>query len=201
MRRGSLEFGAGALLLLLGFYTLGSPGNIAAVLLPLLAHELGHLLALWLFALPVHGLRVELRGLCIVYGGSPGAAVTALCAAAGPLAGLLYALAAARFGAQLGSDWLCLTAGVSLLLSLFNLLPALPLDGGAALLAVLGALFGARRAVRVLELLGLLTAAGLLGLGFALLLRGQGAALALAAVWLLLAQENGEGLVKRREIL
>lgn len=201
MRQSRLRFGAGALLVLTALYCLGSPGNIAAVLLPALAHECGHLLALWLLGLPVRAFRVELRGLCIEYGGSPGPLSTALTAAAGPLAGLGYALAAAHYGAALGSDWLSLTAGVSLLLSLFNLLPALPLDGGVLSLALLQGVLGEKRAQRALDVLGLLVAAGLLGLGFAVLLRGGGAALTVAAVWLLLSQENERGLVKRREIL
>ena len=48
---------------------------------------------------------------------------------AGPAAGLLYALAAMRAAGQ----GLRMSGAVSLLLSCFNLLPALPLDGGRAL--------------------------------------------------------------------
>lgn len=201
MRRGLLEWGTGSVLLLFALYCLGDVGSIAAVLLPILAHELGHLLALWLLRLPVRGFRVELRGLCIEYGGGAGPLSQAFAALAGPLAGLCYAFVLASLAGRLGGDWCSLTAGVSLLLSLFNLLPALPLDGGTVLLALVSLLFGERAGRLSLELTGLLTAAGLLGLGLYRMTRGEGAALVLAAIWLLLSQENAQGLVKRREIL
>ena len=122
--------GTGALLLVAALFFLGSGENIAAVLLPIAAHEAGHLLALWLLGLPIRCFRIEFRGFCIEYGGfcTPlGHAVSAL---SGPAAGLAYAFAASYFGRSRGSETLILSSGVSLLLSLFNLLPVLPLDGG-----------------------------------------------------------------------
>ena len=71
--------------------------------------------------LHVRGIRLQLKGFCIDYCGYTGAAGHALAAAAGPLAGLAYALAASGLAQRLESDWLGLTAGISLLLSLFNL--------------------------------------------------------------------------------
>lgn len=201
MKGAGLEFGAGAMVFLLALYSLGDARQMTAVLLPILAHEAGHLLVLWLLHLPVRGFRIELRGLCIEYGGSPGALRIALAAAAGPAAGLVYAFACSRFGIRLGSDWLCLTAGVSLLLSVFNLLPALPLDGGTLLLRLCTVFFSERTGLKICEISGILVAAGLLGLGFHQMLLGSGAGLVLAAVWLLLSQDMGQGLVKRREII
>ena len=201
MRKAILHAGPGAFLLVAAVFFLGDGWDIAAVLLPVAVHELGHLLALWLLGLPLRGLRVELRGLCIEYGGSPGALAQILAAAAGPLAGLAYALAASRIGGRLESDWICLTAGVSLLLSLFNLLPAMPLDGGVILSNLGCAVLGERRGARLCEALGLLVGAALLGGGFYLMLHGKGVALLLAAVWLLLSQEDGRGLVKRHEMI
>ena len=201
MKGSRFALGGGALVVLTALYCLGVGGSLAAVLLPILAHEAGHLLALWLLGLPVRGVRLELRGLCIEYGGNPGYLSQLLAAAAGPLAGLGYALAFSHFAARTGSDWMGLTAGVSLLLSLFNLLPALPLDGGVMLLSLSSLLLGEKTARRVMELPGLLIAAALLGLGFAQMLRGGGVSLVLAAIWLLLSQEHEQGLVKRREIL
>ena len=195
MRTRFFHLGFGALLLGAGLFCLGDRESILAVALPVLAHELGHLLALWILGMPVRGFRLELRGFCIESVGH------VLAAAAGPLAGLAYALAAARLSSRLGSDWLRLSAGVSLLLTLFNLLPALPLDGGTILLHLSMAILGDRRGRLLTEILGLMVGAALLGGGFYLMVRGQGAALALAAVWLLLAQEEGQGLVKRREII
>lgn len=201
MRRVFLRAGGGAFLLVALLFFLGDGWDVAAVLLPVAVHELGHLFALWLLGLPLRGFRIELRGLCIEYGGSAGALAQALAAAAGPLAGIVFAFAASRVGNRLESDWLCLTAGVSLLLSLFNLLPALPLDGGTILLHLSTAVLGDKRGARLTEAAGLIVGAALLGGGFHLMLHGKGAALPLAAIWLLLAQEDGRGLVKRREMI
>ena len=201
MKKPLLKAGAGAFLLAVLLFLLGDAWDVAAILLPVAVHELGHLLALWLLGLPLRGLRIELRGLCIEYGGSAGAFAHALAAAAGPLAGIAFAFAASRLGNRLGSDWLCLTAGVSLLLSIFNLLPAAPLDGGMILLRLSTAFLGGKCGAQLTEALGLMVGAGLLGGGFYLMLHGKGAALLLAAIWLLLAQEDSRGLVKRREMI
>lgn len=193
--------GAGALLLVAALFFLGSGENIAAVLLPIAAHEAGHLLALWLLGLPIRCFRIEFRGFCIEYGGSTGALGHAFAAATGPAAGILYAFAAARLAGRYGSDWLQLTAGVSLLLSFFNLLPALPLDGGRILLELSGALLGEKRGRLLTEAVGLIIGAGLLGGGLYWMLQGRGIALELTAIWLLLSQEGGRGLVKRPKMI
>ena len=201
MRGLPVQIGAGAALLLAAVCCLGDLGTLTAVLLPILAHELGHLLALWLLRMPVRRFRVELRGFCIEYGGAAGALAHSFIAAAGPLAGLIYALLCSHYARETGSDWLCLTAGVSLVLSGFNLLPALPLDGGCILLRLSGAVLGEKRGRLVTEVCGLLVASGMLGGGLYLLSQGRGAALLVAALWLLFSQDAGEGLVKAREIL
>lgn len=201
MKKPLLRAGTGACLLVAALFFLGDVRNAAAVLLAVFIHEAGHLLALWALGLPLRGLRVELRGLCIEYGGSCGACAHALAAAAGPLAGLAFAFAVSRIGNRLGSDWCCLAAGASLLLSVFNLLPAMPLDGGMILFHLSAALLGHKRAGAILEAAGLIVGAGLMGGGLYLMLHGKGAALLLAAIWLLLAQEDARGLVKRQEMI
>ena len=202
MKRPLFQAGTGALLLVAALFFLGSGENIAAVVLPVAAHELGHLLALWLLGLPVRCFRIELRGFCIEYGGSAGALGHAFAAAAGPLAGIAYAFAASRLAERLGNDWFHLTAGISILLSLFNLLPALPLDGGVILLRLSCAILGEKRGRVLTEGLGLVVGAALLGGGFYLMLQGHGLALALAAIWLLLSQESeGRGLVKTPKMI
>ena len=121
------------------------------------------------------------------YRGYAGGLGHALAAAVGPAMGLLYALAASLLAARYNSAWLELTAGVSLLLSAFNLLPALPLDGGRILYHLSAALFGERVAARVTDITSLVVGTTLRGLGAYLMFRGVGLALELAAVWLLLS--------------
>ena len=168
-------------------YYLAPVDKLLAVLLPVLAHELGHILALRLLGLRIRCFQIELKGLCIEYRGYTGALGHALAAAAGPALGLLYALAASLLAARFHSPWLELTAGVSLLLSMFNLLPALPLDGGRILYHLSAALLGERTAARVANGFSLAVGAVLLGVGTYLMLSGCGLALELAAVWLLLS--------------
>lgn len=201
MKRKKWKVSAGALLLGALLYFVWDPALLAALLLPIAAHELGHIAALLAMGLRLNGFRVELKGFCIEYGGCTGAAGHALAAAAGPMAGLWYAWAASWAGNRLDSSWLCLTAGVSLLLTLFNLLPALPLDGGRILAHLSRALLGEKKGALVTELAGVSVGAVLLAAGVLLMLRGRGIALALAAVWLLLYQEDELGLVKEPEIM
>ena len=201
MSGSRLKLSPGAVLLAALVFYLGEPENVTAVLLAVLAHELGHLLMLRLLGLTIQGFRMELRGLCIEYGGYTGAVGHTLAAAAGPGAGLLYALFAAALGERLGCRWLYFSAGTSLVLTLFNLLPALPLDGGRILLSLSCALLGERRGRRLTEGCGLLIGAALLSLCVALAVSGRGLSVLLAAAWLLLYQESGQGIVKLREMI
>ena len=201
MRGKKLSVSAGAVLLAALVYYLYDLETVAAVLVPAATHELGHLAALNLLGLRVNGFRAELKGFCIDYSGYTGAMGHALAAAAGPMAGLWYAWAASMAGNRLDSDWLCLSAGVSLLLSLFNLLPALPLDGGRILEHLAGAFLGDKQGALLTETVGAVVGAVLLAAGVLLMMHGRGIALALAAIWMLLYQDNRRGLVKGKEML
>lgn len=105
---------------------------IPAILLPVAAHELGHLAILWLLGLKIESIRLEVRGVCIRYSGACGERGHIAAALAGPMGGLLYS--ASLLLLRLGRvEWLRISAQISLLLTAFNLLPILPLDGGRAL--------------------------------------------------------------------
>ena len=94
------------------------------------------------------------------------------------MAGFAYALTASLIGGELDSVLLLRSAGMSAVLSVFNLLPSPPLDGGRMVQLV----FGDKAA----EIAGLLTASAVFLIGFAALVTGHGAALFLAGALLLL---------------
>lgn len=161
-----------ALAFALAFF-LDGEGLIACTVPAALAHELGHLLALRLCKARVHTLRLGLFGAEMLYSGALGTGAALLCAAAGPAAGLAYALAACA----LGGPFLLRSGAVSLCLSVWNLLPVLPLDGGRILLA----LAEERAALRVGEVTATLLCLG----GLALLFTGGGPVPLAAGIWLL----------------
>ncbi len=137
-----------------------------------LLHECGHLLALCLMGGRVERLCLRLSGGEICYGGSLSYGGDAMVALAGPAANLLCALVCAGMTARWPSAWLYQFIGSSLTLAAFNLLPALPLDGGRVLCALLERgfpLWGEPLAKAISLLTGLvLTAAGAI-----LLLKGK----------------------------
>ena len=201
MKQDRISISLGAMLLGALIYSTASFDELAAVLAPVIVHELGHIVTLRLFGLRIRRFSADLRGLCIEYAGlcsDWGHAVSAL---AGPAAGLGYAFAASYFGRRSGNEVLTLSAGVSLLLSLFNLLPILPLDGGRVFSLAAEELFGTRRGERLTRTVSLVLSTALLAAGSWIMWRGDGTALTIAALWLLASQPDKAELVKRRELL
>ena len=145
-------------------------------------------------------LGLEAKGLMIRYGGMGSWLQEAAAALAGPLAGLLYGILLLPAEGTL-PEWLSVSGSVSLMLTGFNLLPILPLDGGRLLLHLSSAVLGDAAGRRLTERLSLAVGCAMLAAGIWLLLRGLGAALLLGAVWLLLCQESPRGLVKKRQIV
>ena len=90
---------------------------------------------------------------------------------------------------------------MSVILTAFNLLPALPLDGGQIFAELAAAAFGGRRGMRLAELTGLLTGTLLLAAGLWLMWTGRGAAVLVASIWLLLSQPENPALGRRKELL
>lgn len=201
MREGRFALGPGFLLLGALLYCTASFSELAAILPPVIVHELGHVVALRLYGLRIRRVSADLRGLCIEYGGLCAPLGHAVAALAGPAAGLAYAFAASYFARRTGNELLTLSAGVSLLLSLFNLLPILPLDGGRVFSILAAELLGGRRGDALTKAVSLTLATALLMGGTFLMWRGEGTAPTLAALWLLLAQPDKSALVKRRELL
>ena len=172
MHRVKWDISAGAVLLFALMYFFDGSGIVSAALPAVLVHELGHVLFLRLRGKRLTRVRVALSGLVLDYAGSLYGLDALLCCGAGPLFGLVYAAAASA--AQ--SRFFRLSGTVSLLLSLFNLLPVLPLDGGR-IVAALAGVGSARRLSRIL-------AAALLAAGAVLMAWCGAYSLLLAGAWL-----------------
>ncbi len=169
---------------------LGARAEVAALAVGLAAHEAAHLLAARALGVGVSQLRLMPFGGAIrlenPYALSPGKLLAV--AAAGPAGSLLCLLMAAAL-----AHWRALSPGFalalirsSLILMLFNLLPALPLDGGRMLYALLAERWGRARAVELGILLGRIAAGALAALALvsAVALRRVNLSLVFAAVFL-----------------
>ena len=180
-----------ALMFPLAAAMLGAREDAAALLVALTLHEGAHLLAARLMNVGVEQLRL------MPFGGTiqlespytlPPYRLMAV-AAAGPLGNALGLL-----GAGALAHWRVLSPGfslslleVNLTLMLFNLLPALPLDGGRMLYAILSPRLGPQRAAQWGIGMGRAVAVGLLALaaGFAVRWRRVNLSFIFAAVFIL----------------
>lgn len=123
---GRCEFRVrGECFLLAALWLLLTPKWVGPMLLAAAVHELGHLLALWAFGVPVVYIEVGAGGARIGTG-SMEARQELVCALAGPAAGALLVLC---------WRWLPRTALLALGHTAFNLLPVYPMDGGRAVQA------------------------------------------------------------------
>ncbi len=162
-----------------------------AIALPVAVHEFSHIIALCLSGLKVKSIRAELTGLCIDYCGFAEPLAHIAAAFAGPAGGFIYAYAASLIARETGCARLELSAGISLLLSAFNLLPVLPLDGGRILLGLMTMLLGAQAGERIAYRISFAITAVLLAAGTVLAFNNGSKAPVAAAIWLMLAQRNG----------
>lgn len=172
-------------------YYVVSIETAAAIALPVTVHELSHIIALRLSGLKVKSIRAELTGLCIDYCGFAEPVAHIAAAFAGPAGGFIYAYAASLIARETGCAWMELSAGISLLLSAFNLLPVLPLDGGRILLGLMTMILGVQAGERIAYRISFAMTAVLLAMGALLAFNNGSKAPAAAAIWLMLAQRNG----------
>lgn len=165
----------------------------------ILAHELAHAVVARHFGMPVRSITLWMLGGATQLGGeAPTPRAEAAVAVAGPAATLVtgglawlgaWLLPGGLAAAALG--WL---AVMSLVLAVFNLLPAAPLDGGRVLRGVLWARFGDRdRANRAAVTSGRALGAGLIALGVLEILAGLAGGLWLALLgWFVRSSASAE---------
>ena len=191
------QLSAGAIFLLSALYFFGGIVSLSALLLAAAAHELGHIAAIKLLGGGIKTMRFEASGMCISMCGVNGAAAEITALLAGPAAGLIFAIICSYCGAKTANRLLLECAGYGAILTAYNLLPALPLDGGRAVFALLSKAMGFERAKNIIELSGFITGLGLAAAGLAMLGKELGAALLIAGIWLLIAQT---GIVKNMRL-
>lgn len=127
-----LEITPGAALLFPLLYFFDSGGWFAALLPSVALHELGHWAAVRICRGTVRSLTLDVTGLYMDISPLSSKSEEVFCAMAGPAAGLSWLL----FGGLIGGEYGERSALAAEWINLFNLLPALPLDGGRAVYAL-----------------------------------------------------------------
>jgi Zn-dependent protease len=155
-----------------------SSGGLSGIMLGIfmfvsvLLHELGHAAVAIRRRVPMEGIDLHLFGGVAKMKAPPRSPKDEIAiAAAGPLVSLMLGGVLACVAWMASPEppmWLWWTAAVNLMLGVFNLLPALPMDGGRVLRAILarkqGLVRGTTTAVKVSQGISLLLAiAGILG--------------------------------------
>jgi stage IV sporulation protein FB len=175
--------------MLSALYFFDNTGIFSAALISCTVHEMGHIAAIRLLGGRIEEIRLTLAGAAIRRGGDAFSYFEELLAAlAGPASGFAFSAACAYLYRLNGSGRVSGLAGTSLILSVFNLLPAPPLDGGRVLYMLTAQLFGIRAAETTVFISGLLVIAPMLAAGALLIAyTGTNFTLLAAAVWLLAA--------------
>ena len=155
------------LLALLLFSWSSSLALALAVFASVLVHEFGHSLVAQRLGVRIAGIELHFFGgvaKMVDLPDSPRDEI--VIAAAGPLTSFVLALLSYWFGLYWQSPLLLTLASVNLVLAIFNLLPALPMDGGRIFRAALQTRLGGYRATQIAARVarGLAVAMGLYGL-------------------------------------
>jgi Zn-dependent protease len=142
-------------LFLLGlvFFTMGGLGGVFGVLLTfgsVLLHELGHALVARRLGVRIAAIDLHFLGGAAQMIDPPRTARDEITiAAAGPLVSLSLAGLGFGLGTVMHGGVLLTLGWINLVLGLFNLIPALPMDGGRILRAALAGRLGYRKATEV----------------------------------------------------
>lgn len=174
--------------------------------LSVLAHELGHCVVARMVGIDVIAVRLYLLGgVSELAAGPRTARDEALVAAAGPavsglLAGAFWLALQPTTEGTIGWLVLMLLALSNLVIAVFNLLPALPLDGGRVVRAGIWGVSGSRRAGTVAAAVGgYLLAAALVGWAVLLLIDDGAAGLLPAGIAIAMALFVVVGVIDERD--
>lgn len=111
---------------------------VAASFASVLVHELGHAVVARHRGVPVHAIELSFLGGAAQMSDLPRSASDEVAiAAAGPIVSLALAGLGLGLGAATGSFALATLGTINLVIAIFNLIPALPMDGGRILRALL----------------------------------------------------------------
>lgn len=172
----------------------GKPDQTAAVLLAVGVHEVSHLLSLAFFNCSVSSVNVGLNGLCINYSGKDRPVEAFVSSTAGPVGGFLFYLLGKLLPDHALPLWFIMSSRISLFLSLFNSLPAYPLDGGYALNILLTPVLENGVRERIIRAAGLCFSCLLILSGLAFLMKNGGFGASAAGIWLLCANISADDL-------
>ena len=173
---------------------------LAAYFVACLVHELCHVIALRISRVKICSFMVELKGLVIEHEKIKSVWLELFCILAGPMGGIIFSYACSLLALSVASDWLDICSAVSLILSIFNLLPCKPLDGGRALGCVAGLVFKEKTAALLTFMSGIAVGGLLLVLSISALSKGYGYGAAAAAICIILNLLFEEGIVKIAEL-
>ena len=182
-RKLEIRFGGMLLLSLMVFILDGS--MLVALWGNIVIHEWGHLYMLRRYGVYIRKITLDFTGLCIVCNREYlNRRRKFICAAAGPFVGISVSVLSSILGNVLRSDFLLLYAGVGVILSVFNLLPIKPLDGGQMLESI---------APKFVQPVGAFCSACVLLFGLYVMYLGYGTGLAILGVFLLFRVDRDVG--------
>ena len=149
--------------------------NVMAFVASLFLHETAHAIAASALGLNVGAVEVMPFGCAarIESFGYVNGAKEILVAAAGPAANILAASGAILLGEYTAPAFAEALFRSNIMLAAVNLLPALPLDGGRILTAVLGLAIPFRKALKISCALGIIAATVMLGFGVILIVKSM----------------------------